>query len=411
MSLDKFDVEKIRKDFLYLDGEKVGKDVIYLDTTATSQKPIQVIDRVVKYYNYENANPHRGAHYLGWKATEEYENSRDRIKKFLGAKRREEVVFTKNATESMNILAYSYAMEKLEKGDEILITILEHHANIVPWQRVAEKTGAKLVYAYLNDDYSLDYNDLYSKINENTKIVSVTGASNVTSEIIDIKTVVEKAHEVGAKAFIDAAQLAPHMKIDVSLLDCDAYSFSGHKMLAPLGIGILYAKYELLDEMVPFNLGGDMIEYVYEDHSTFAKPPIKFEAGTQNVGGVIGLSAAIDYLEDIGMEEIFNYEHELTKYAYELIKDIENLKIFFPTDRPTGSSLSFTFTDIHPHDVATILDSKGIAVRSGHHCAMPLHTYLDINATARASFGIYNTKEEAEIFARELKNVRKVMGL
>lgn len=405
------DVEKIRADFPYLDSEKVGKEVIYLDTGATSQKPAYVIDAVDEYYRYSNANPHRGAHFLSWKATEAYEETREVVKDFIGARKSSEIVFTRSTTEALNLLAYSYGLNNLKKDDEILITILDHHANLVPWQMVTKKTGAKLVYAYLNDDYSLDYDDLKSKINDKTKIVSVTGASNVTGELIDSKPITKWAHEVGAISIVDGAQLIPHVKTDVKDIDCDFLVFSGHKMFSPMGIGVLYGKYELLDKLEPFNYGGDMIEYVYEQESTFQEPPIKFEAGTPNVGGVLGLKAAIEYVEKIGMDEIFAYEHELTSYAYDLIKDIPNIKIFYPTNSKAGSVISFTFTDIHPHDIATILDSKGIAVRSGHHCAMPLHGYLGISATARASFSIYNTKEEAEIFARELKNVRKVMGL
>ncbi|MDO5047027.1 MAG: cysteine desulfurase [Anaerococcus sp.] len=405
------DIEKIRKDFAYLDKEKLGRDIIYLDTAATSQKPAYVIDKLANYYRYENANPHRGAHYLSWKATEEYENTREVIKDFIGAKRASEIVYTKNSTESLNLLAYSYGLDNLKEGDEILITILEHHANLVPWQMVAKKTGARLVYAYLNDDYSLDYDDLSKKLTDKTKIVSITGASNVTGEMIDLKKVINLAHDKGAIAIVDGAQLVPHTKVDVVDLDCDFLVFSGHKMYSPMGIGVLYGKYDLLDKLSPFNFGGDMIEYVYEKDSTFQAPPLKFEAGTPNVGGVIGLRAAIEYVEAIGMDDIYKYENDLTTYAYDLVKDIENIRIFYPKDKKTGSVLSFNFTDIHPHDIASILDSKGIGVRSGHHCAMPLHTYLGISSTARASFSIYNTKEEVEKFAEELKKVRKVMGL
>ena len=404
-------VEEIRKDVPYLDGAKVGKDVIYLDTAATSQKPRQVIEAVDNYYRYKNANPHRGAHYLSWVATEAYENGREVIKNFINAKSRNEIVYTKTTTEAMNLLAYSYGLDNLKAGDEILITILEHHANLVPWQMVAKATGAKLVFAYLNDDHSLDYVDLRAKINDKTKIVSITGASNVTGEIIDVKKIIGWAKEVGATTIVDAAQLVAHKKIDVTDLDCDFLVFSGHKIYAPMGIGILYGKYDLLDKMKPFNLGGDMIEYVYEDYSTFAKAPIKFEAGTPNVGGVIGLIEAIKYVEEIGMDKIHAHEMELTHYAYDLIKDIDNIKIVHPKSCEEGALISFTFDDVHPHDIASILDSKNIAVRSGHHCAMPLHTYLGISSTARASFAIYNTKEEVEIFAKSLREVRKVMGL
>jgi cysteine desulfurase/selenocysteine lyase len=404
-------IQDIRKEFPYLDQEKTGKAVIYLDTAATSQKPSCVIDAVDNFYRYSNANPHRGAHYLGWKATEVYENTRAKVQKFIGAQRPEEIVYTRNATESLNLVAYSYALDKLKKDDEILITILEHHANLVTWQMVAKRTGAKLKYVYLNDDYSLDYDDFKEKINEKTKIVAFTAASNVTGEMVDLKKVIGRAHEKGAITVVDGCQLAPHQKIDVVDLDCDFLAFSGHKMYSPLGIGVLYGKYELLDQMIPFNLGGDMIEYVHEQESTFAQVPTRFEAGTQNVGGVAGLAAAIDFMEKYGIDNIYHYENELTRYAYELIKDIDHLTVFFPEKRKTGAVLAFNFDDIHPHDVATILDSKGIAIRSGHHCAMPLHEYLNVSATCRASFAIYNTKEEVEFFAKELKNVRKVMGL
>lgn len=405
------DIEKIRNDFSYLDSKKVGKDVIYLDTAATSQKPNKVIEAVDAYYKYKNANPHRGAHYLSWVATEAYENGRDVIKKFINAGSRNEIVYTKTTTEALNLLAYSYGLDNLKAGDEILITILEHHANLVPWQMVAMATGARLVYAYLKEDASLDYDDLKAKINYKTKIVSITGASNVTGEIIDVKKIIAWAKEVGATTILDAAQLIAHKKVDVRDLDCDFLVFSGHKIYAPMGIGVLYGKADLLDKMKPFNLGGDMIEYVYEDYSTFAKAPLKFEAGTPNVGGVIGLVEAIKYVEEIGMDQIHAHEMELTEYAYDLIKDIENIKLVHPKSAEEGALISFTFTDIHPHDISSILDSKGIAVRSGHHCAMPLHTYLGISSTARASFAIYNTREEVEIFAKELRNVRKVMGL
>lgn len=404
-------IEQIRKEFAYLDGAKVGKDVIYLDTAATSQKPTRVIEAVDSYYKYKNANPHRGAHYLSWTATEAYENGRETVRKFINAKSRDEIVYTKTTTEAMNLLAYSYGLNNLKEGDEVLVTILEHHANIVPWQMVAKATGARLVFAYLKDDNSLDYDDLKAKITDKTKIVSVTGASNVTGEITDLKKIIGWAKEVGARTIVDAAQLVAHQKVDVTDLDCDFLVFSGHKIYGPMGIGVLYGKYELLNEMKPFNLGGDMIEYVYEDYSTFAKPPIKFEAGTPNVGGVIGLVEAIDYVEEIGMDKIHDHEMELTHYAYDLIKDIENIKLIHPTGENEGSLIAFTFDDIHPHDIASILDSKNIAVRSGHHCAMPLHTYLGISSTARASFAIYNTKEEVDIFAESLREVRKVMGL
>ncbi|KWZ98813.1 cysteine desulfurase, SufS subfamily [Anaerococcus hydrogenalis] len=405
------DIEKIRKEFPFLDEKNTGKKVIYLDSAATSQNPISVINAQADYYKHSNANPHRGAHFLSWKATEAFENTREKVKDFINAEKSEEIIYTRNATESLNLVAYSYASENLKKGDEIVISILEHHANLVPWQRVCKETGAILKYVYLNDDYSLNYDELKEKITEKTKIVSITASSNVTGEMTDQKLITKLAHQVGAISIVDACQLAPHKKIDVKDLDCDFLAFSAHKMYGPMGIGILYGKYDLLEKLKPYNLGGDMIEYVYEQESTFAKPAQKFEAGTQDVGGVVGLSAAIDFMNEIGVENIYEHENKLARYAYDLIKDIDHIKVFFPEKRKTGSVVSFTFDDIHPHDVATILDMKGIAVRSGHHCAMPLHTYLDVSSTCRASFAIYNTREEVEYFAKELKNVRKVMGL
>ncbi|MDY3006919.1 aminotransferase class V-fold PLP-dependent enzyme [Anaerococcus porci] len=404
-------IEKIRNEFPFLDAEKTGKKVIYLDSAATSQKPLSVINAQADYYKYSNANPHRGSHYLSWKATEVYEKTREKIRNFINANRPEEIIYTRNATESLNLLAYSYASENLKEGDEILISILEHHANLVPWQRVAKEKGAVLKYVYLNEDFSLDYNQLRDKITNKTKIVAITASSNVTGEMTDVKKITKLAHEVGAISIVDACQLAAHKAIDVKDIDCDFLAFSGHKMYAPLGIGILFGKYSLLENLKPYNLGGDMIEYVYEQESTFAKPAQRFEAGTQDVGGVVGLSAAIDFINEIGIDNIYEHENELVRYAYDLIKDIDNIKIFFPEKRNTGSVLSFAFCDIHPHDIASILDMNGIAVRSGHHCAMPLHTYLGVSSTCRASFAIYNTKEEVEYFAKELKNVRKVMGL
>lgn len=405
------DIEKIRKEFPFLDEKNTGKKVIYLDSAATSQNPISVINAQADYYKYSNANPHRGAHFLSWKATEAFESTREKVKDLINAEKSEEIIYTRNATESLNLVAYSYASENLKKGDEIVISILEHHANLVPWQRVCKETGAILKYVYLNDDYSLNYDELKEKITEKTKIVSITASSNVTGEMTDQKLITKLAHQVGAISIVDACQLAPHKKIDVKDLDCDFLAFSAHKMYGPMGIGILYGKYDLLEKLKPYNLGGDMIEYVYEQESTFAKPAQKFEAGTQDVGGVVGLSAAIDFMNEIGVENIYEHENKLARYAYDLVKDIDHIKVFFPEKRKTGSVVSFTFDDIHPHDVATILDMKGIAVRSGHHCAMPLHTYLDVSSTCRASFAIYNTKEEVEYFAKELKNVRKVMGL
>ena len=404
-------IEQIRADFAYLDEKIMGKNIAYLDNSATSQKPISVINAVDNYYRYQNANPHRGAHYLTVLATDAYENAREKIAKFINAKSSSEIIFTRNTTESLNLLAYSYAIENLKKGDEILITILEHHSNFTTWHYVAEKTGAILKIAYLDDDYCLDMSDFESKLTDNTKIVSVTGASNVTSCMPDIEKIVNMAHEKGAIAIIDGAQLAPHKKVDVQNMDCDFFTISGHKMLAPMGIGVLYGKKELLENMKPFMYGGDMIEYVYETHSTFADIPARFEAGTMNVGGAIGLGAAVDYINKIGIDNIYQRESELAKYLSEEMRKIPYLDIYYPQKaKQLGAAIAFNVKEVHPHDTASILDSYDIAVRSGHHCAMPLHSYLKINASCRASLMFYNTKQEIDKFLSHLEDVRRTMG-
>ncbi|MCI5840034.1 MAG: SufS family cysteine desulfurase [Peptoniphilaceae bacterium] len=407
-----FNVDEIRKDFPYLDIRRNGKPIVYLDNAATSQKPSQVLDSVYNFYRTNTANPHRGGHFLGLKATEAYESAREEIAKFINANKTEEIIFTRSSTEALNEIAYSYGNSNLKKDDEILISILEHHANLIPWQRVCEKTGAKLIFSYLNDDYSLNYEDLKSKINDKTKIVSITGASNITGEVINLKLIAKWAHENGSIFIADAAQLIGHHKVDVKDIDCDFLVFSGHKMLSPFGIGVLYGKKDILDKMIPFNLGGEMIEYVYEQKSSFAEVPLRFEAGTQNIGGAVGLKSAIDYLNKFNSDDISSYERKLTEYAYDLVKDYPNLQLYYPPKEKAGNILTFNYTDIHPHDVSTIIDSlSNVAVRSGHHCVMPLHTYWNVSSTCRASFSFYNTKEEVEIFAKSLKEVRKVMGL
>ena len=391
-------IEKIRSDFPYLNEKDMGRKIIYLDNSATSQKPISVIKAVEEYYKFQNANPHRGAHYLTVKSTDAYEGAREKVAKFINAKQSAEVIFTRNTTESLNLIAYSYALENLRKGDEILITILEHHSNFVTWQFVAEKTGAILKIAYLNEDFCLDMDDFKKKLSDKTKIVAFTGASNVTSFMSDVEEIVKLAHEKGAIAIVDAAQLAPHKAVDVQKMDCDFLAISGHKMLSPMGIGILYGKRQILDSMKPFMYGGEMIEYVYESHSTFAELPSKFEAGTVNVGGTVGLGAAIDYINNIGIDNIYKRESEL-------------VDIYYPQKaKNRGAAVAFNVKEVHPHDTASILDSYNIAVRSGHHCTMPLHAYLNINASCRASLMFYNTKEEIDEFLSHLEDVRRTMG-
>ena len=311
----------------------------------------------------------------------------------------------------MNLIAYSYALENLRKGDEILITILEHHSNFVTWQFVAEKTGAILKIAYLNEDFCLDMDDFKKKLSDKTKIVAFTGASNVTSFMSDVEEIVKLAHEKGAIAIVDAAQLAPHKVVDVQKMDCDFLAISGHKMLSPMGIGILYGKRQILDSMKPFMYGGEMIEYVYESHSTFAELPSKFEAGTVNVGGTVGLGAAIDYINNIGIDNIYKRESELVSYLVKEMNKIPYVDIYYPQKaKNRGAAVAFNVKEVHPHDTASILDSYNIAVRSGHHCTMPLHAYLNINASCRASLMFYNTKEEIDEFLSHLEDVRRTMG-
>ena len=383
----------IYKDFPILQN----KNITYLDSAATTQKPTQVIEAIKNYYQEQNANVHRGAYKLSTDATEAYENARAKVARFINAESPEQIIFSKNATESLNLIAYSYGMENLKKEDEIVLSIMEHHSNLVPWQKVAKVTGARLNYMYINENYELDDEEIKSKITKNTKIVGITHVSNVLGTINDIKKVIKQAHKVGAIVVVDASQSIPHMKIDVQELDADFLVFSGHKMLAPLGIGVMYGKKKHLNEMTPFLMGGDMIEYVYEQDTTFASIPNKFEAGTQNIEGVIGLAAAIDYIENIGYERIEQNENELLSYATQELKKLEFLKIYATPNKENHSSvISFNIKGVHPHDVANILDTQGVCVRSGNHCAQPLMRFLKIDSTCRASIYIYNTKEDID---------------
>ena len=389
-----------------------GKPIAYLDNGATTQKPEQVIKSLCGYYGGCNANPHRGAYELSVKATDIYENARARVAKFIHAPRPETIIFTRNATESLNLVAYSYGLTNVQQGDEIVITVAEHHSNLVPWQHVAQAKGATLKYIYLTDDANLSDEDIETKITEKTKIVAVTQVSNVLGLVNDVKKVVKKAHSVGAICVVDGSQSVPHMKVDVQDIDADFFAFSGHKMLSPMGIGVLYGKYELLDDMPPFLMGGDMIEYVEEQHTDFAEVPAKFEAGTQNVGGATGLSAAIDYLEGVGFDTVEAIEKDLVDYALPQLRELPYIELYgcdSRRDNKTGI-ITFNVKDVHPHDVATILDSYGVAVRAGHHCAQPLMQYLGQNATCRASFYFYNTREDVDRWIAALKQVRKVLG-
>lgn len=386
-------MNNIKKDFPLLENE----NITYLDSGATTQKPIQVIKAVEEFYQKYNANPHRGAYSLSVEATEQYENTRTKIAKFINARHREEIIFSKNATESLNLIAYSYGMDNLKKDDEVVISIMEHHSNLVPWQKVTKKTGSKLNYMYINDEFELTDEEIENKITDKTKIVGITHVSNVLGTINNVKKIIKYAHKKGAIVIVDASQSIPHMKIDVQDLDADFLVFSGHKMCAPLGIGVLYGKKEILNKMSPFLMGGDMIEYVYEQDTTFAPLPNKFEAGTQNVEGVIGLGSAIDYIENLGYDKIQKIEKEVLSYAREELSKLDFLDLYItPNENNHSSVISFNIKGIHPHDVASILDSEGVCVRSGNHCAQPLMRFLGIDSTCRASFYIYNTKEDVD---------------
>lgn len=393
------DVNEIRKDFPIFKN----RDIAYLDSGATTQKPQYVIDKVSEYYETCNANPHRGAYGLSIEATALYEEARLKVAKFINAKSAEEIIFSKNASESLNLVAYSYGLDNLKQGDEVVLSIMEHHSNLVPWQMVTKKTGSTLKYMYIDDKFELTHEEIESKITDKTKIVAITHVSNVLGTINDIKHIIKYAHKKGAKVLLDASQSIPHMKIDVRDLDADFLVFSGHKMLAPLGIGVLYGKKEILNKMTPFLMGGDMIEYVYEQDTTFAPLPNKFEAGTQNVGGVVGLGAAIDYLNKIGYDEIERVEKEVVNYALDELSKLDFLTLYVTPNRENHSAvISFNIKGVHPHDVASILDSENVCVRSGNHCAQPLLRSLGIDSTCRASFYFYNTKEDVDRLVKAL---------
>ena len=386
-------VENIKKDFPLLEN----RNITYLDSGATTQKPIQVINAIEKFYKENNANPHRGAYTLSIEATEAYESTRQKIAKFINAKHPEEIIFSKNATESLNLIAYSYGMDNLKKDDEVVISIMEHHSNLVPWQKVTKATESKLNYMYINEEFELSDEEIETKITDRTKIVGISHVSNVLGTINNVKKIIKYAHKKGAIVIVDASQSIPHMKIDVQDLDADFLVFSGHKMLAPLGIGVLYGKREILNKMTPFLMGGDMIEYVYEQETTYAPLPNKFEAGTQNVEGVVGLGAAIDYIQNLGYDKMQELENDVLAYARQELSKLDFLTLYMtPNEKNHSSVISFNIKGVHPHDVASILDSEGVCVRSGNHCAQPLMRFLGIDSTCRASFYFYNTKEDVD---------------
>ncbi len=389
------DAYKIRQDFAILDQVVNDEPLVYLDNAATTQKPQVVLDALMTYYHEDNANVHRGVHTLAERATATYEASREKLRKFINAKSTKEVLFTRGTTTGLNWIG-RFAEQVLEPGDEVLISIMEHHSNIIPWQEACKKTGAKLVYAYLKDG-QLDMEDLANKITEKTKFVSLAQVSNVLGCINPVKEIAKLAHQVGAYMVVDGAQSAPHMAIDVQDLDCDFFTLSGHKMLGPTGIGVLYGKEEILNQMNPIEFGGEMIDFVYEQEATWKELPWKFEAGTPNIAGAIALGAAVDYLSALGMENVHAYEQELVDYVLPKLHEIEGLTVYGPENPSQHAGvIAFNIDGLHPHDVATALDYEGVAVRAGHHCAQPLINHIGISSAARASFYIYNTKEDCD---------------
>ncbi len=406
-----YDIHSIRRDFPTLTQEVHGQPLVYLDNAATTHKPKAVLEAVSAYYEKDNANPHRGAHALGVAATLAYEDARETVREFLNASHSKEIIFTRNATEALNLIAYSYGLNNINEGDEILLCISEHHSNLVPWQYIAKSKKATLNYLYLKADYTLDMEEVHKKITHRTRLVSIAQMSNVLGTVYPVKEIAAYAHEKGAVVVIDGAQSVPHGPVDVRDIDADFFVFSGHKMMAPMGIGVLYGKAAILEQMPPFLMGGDMIEYVEEQSTSFAELPNKFEAGTQNVGGAVGLAAAINYLKKIGFDQLHRHEAQLTAYALEGLQKLPYIKIYGPdmsTER--GAVISFSLEGCHPHDVASIVDTYGVALRAGHHCAQPLMKYLQAPATNRISFYLYNTKEEIDIFLDSITKVRRVLG-
>lgn len=395
------DAYKIRQDFAILDQVVNDEPLVYLDNAATTQKPQVVLDALMTYYHEDNANVHRGVHTLAERATAAYEASREKFRQFFNAKSTKEVLFTRGTTTGLNWVG-RFAEQVLEPGDEVVISIMEHHSNIIPWQEACKKAGAKLVYAYLKDG-QLDMEDLANKITEKTKFVSLAQVSNVLGCINPVKEIAKLAHQVGAYMVVDGAQSAPHMAIDVQDLDCDFFTLSGHKMLGPTGIGVLYGKEEILNQMNPIEFGGEMIDFVYEQEATWKELPWKFEAGTPNIAGAIALGAAVDYLSALGMGNVHAYEQELVDYVLPKLQAIEGLTVYGPEDPSQHAGvIAFNIDGLHPHDVATALDYEGVAVRAGHHCAQPLINHLGISSAARASFYIYNTKEDCDKFVEAI---------
>jgi len=402
-----FPIDQIRQEFPILDQQIYNQPLVYFDNAASTQKPMQVIEAIKKYYEHDNCNIHRGIHYLSVKATEGYEETRQIVRDFINAANSREIIFTKGTTESLNLIASSYGKRFLNSGDEIITTIMEHHSNFVPWQQFCLEHGTIFRVVTLNDKGELNLEELKKMISEKTKLITLTHVSNVLGTINPVKEIISYAHRYDIPVLIDGAQGVSHMPVDVQDMDCDFYCFSGHKMYAPMGIGVLYGKEKFLEEMPPYQLGGEMIKDVYLDHTTFNELPFKYEAGTPNVEGVMGLRAAIQYLNKLEMRNIVEYEKGLLEYAVNKLNGIEGIR-FFGTSKNKASLVSFLIGDIHPYDAGTIIDKMGIAVRTGHHCAMPLMDYLKVPGTVRASFAFYNTVEEIDRLAEAIILIKKI---
>ena len=406
---DKLNIEAIRRDFPILNLKVHGRQLVYLDNAATTQKPQVVLDAIQRYYTEQNSNVHRGVHYLSQLATREYEGARVKIQRFINAAESHEVIFTHGATEGINLIASSYGRKFVHEGDEVIISAMEHHSNIVPWQMLCEQVGAKLRIIPINEKGELLIDDLEAMINARTRLIALVHLSNALGTINPVKRVIDIAHSHDVPVLLDGAQATSHLKIDVQDLDCDFYVFSGHKVCGPTGIGVLYGKSQWLESMPPFMGGGDMISSVSFEKTTYNSLPYKFEAGTPNIEGAIGLGVALDYLTGIGIDRIAAYENELLDYATEVIGSIPEVKLI-GTAREKSSVLSFTLENIHPHDIGTILDQEGIAIRAGHHCAQPVMKFFNVPATARASFSFYNTKQEIDTLAEGIQRVIEVFG-
>jgi cysteine desulfurase / selenocysteine lyase len=400
---------QIRELFPILHQDINGHPLVYLDSAATSQKPISVIEAVKRYYELDNANVHRGVHTLGSRATDAYEGARDKVARFINAKSSEEIIFTRGTTSAINLVASSYARAVCKEGDEIVITAMEHRSNLIPWQQAAKATGATLIYLPLQPDGTILLEDVETTITANTKMVAITYVSNVLGVVNPVKAIAEIAHRHGAKILVDGAQSTPHMKVDMQDLDCDFYAFSGHKMCGPTGIGVLYGKKALLNNMEPIEFGGEMIDHVDLNNSTWKELPWKFEGGTPLIAGAVGLGAAIDFLLDIGLDEIDQHEKQIVTYAMEKLTAIEDLKVYGPSNNRAGL-ITFNLGDVHPHDLATVLDAEGVAVRAGHHCCQPLMRWLNVSSTARASFYLYNTEDDVDRLALALLKTKEYFG-